>query len=158
MRFFLVDRVDELKRGQKIQGVKGISLSEDIFQEHFPAYPVFPGTLLVEALAQLGGFLIEASLNTIGQKPQRAVLCQIDKAQFHEPVWPGDSLGLECQWETHIASAVRLSGKIQREGKVIVKAGLTFTLKEVDSEQLHQNRRELYRIWTRHLQLDFPIL
>lgn len=158
MRFFLVDRVDEILLGERIRGIKCVTLTEEILQDHFPEHPVYPGTLLVEALAQLSGFLLESTSNQNTQQPiRRALLCQIEKAKFYEAVWPGDQLILEAQLKSSLDSAARFDGKITCNEKKIATATLLFTLKEIDSEKVHQQRRELYQIWTRKLKLDFPI-
>ena len=109
MRFFLVDRVDELIPGERIKGVKNVSLSEEIFNEHFPDYPIFPGTLVVEALAQLGGCLVEATVNQDKDNARRAILGQIEKAKFPVPAQPGDRLVLTCRLLSPWEGAARLA-------------------------------------------------
>ena len=66
MRFFLIDRVTELVAGERARGIKTVSLSDDVLHDHFPDYPIMPGTLILESAAQLGGFLVEMSVNKPG--------------------------------------------------------------------------------------------
>ena len=61
MRFLLIDRIDEIRPGEFARGVKNVTMSEDFMQDHFPGFPVFPGTLIIEAMAQLGGYLAESA-------------------------------------------------------------------------------------------------
>jgi 3-hydroxyacyl-[acyl-carrier-protein] dehydratase len=67
VRFFLVDAITRLKRFSHAEGIKCISLADDCFEHHFPGQPVYPGSLLIETMAQLGGSLMELSLQKIAQ-------------------------------------------------------------------------------------------
>lgn len=157
MRFFLVDRVDELRPGEFVRGVKNVTLSDPIMHDHFPENPIFPGTLIVEAMAQLAGFLVELTFNTDDKNIRRAVLGQIDKAKFHEPCVPGDQLVLTCRLASELEGAARVEAEAEVAGKCIARAQLTVVLRKVDSEKVHEQRRELYRIWTRNLKQDITI-
>jgi 3-hydroxyacyl-[acyl-carrier-protein] dehydratase len=158
MRFFLVDRVDELKPGEIVRGVKNITLSDEILQDHFPENPVFPGTLIVEALAQIGGFLIEVTFNRDKDNVRRAVLGQIKEAKFYEPVKPGDQLELRCALSSTLDDAAQVEGEAHVRGRRVARATLTFVMRTVVSDKVHQQRREIYKIWTRELKPEFPIL
>lgn len=157
MRFLLVDRVDELIPGDIIRGVKNVTLSEDFLSDHFPDYPIFPGTLTVEALAQLGGCLVEATCNTEDYDIRRALLVQVDKAKFYEPVRPGDQIHLICRLWTSLHNAAEVQGEAYVNEHLAARATLMYTLRHIASEKVHQHRRDMYRLWTRHLQLDFPL-
>ena len=149
MRFFLVDRVDEIIPGESCRGVKGITLTEDYLHDHFPENPLFPGTLMVEALAQLGGFLVESSCPA---EPQpRAVLAQIDRAKFYQPVRPGDQLELRCKLLSTLEGAAQVEGQAFVGSTRVARATLTFVLRQVTSEKVHEQRRQLYHLWTSHL-------
>lgn len=157
MRFLLVDKVEEVIPGESIRGVKNVTLSEDFLADHFPDRPVFPGTLIVEALAQLGGFLAEATCNSGDGEVRRAVLGQVDKARFHRLCVPGDQIELRCRLVSRLEGAVELEGEAQVKGQKAAQAMLMFRLLRVDSEQVHAHRRDLYRLWTRDLDLPWPI-
>ena len=91
--FLLVDRVIELEINERAVGVKNISINEPFFQGHFPGRPIFPGVLILEALAQLGGIL--AIRSSPGKAPPVVYLTGIDKAKFRKPIIPGDQLRLQ---------------------------------------------------------------
>lgn len=155
VRFFLVDRVDEIVPGRRIRGVKAVTLSENYLHDHFPDHPLFPGTLMIESLAQLGGMLVELS-HPADPQP-RAVLAQIDRAKFYHPARPGDLLELQCDLASSLSGAAQVEACIVIGEQKVARAHLTFVLREVESERVHQQRRELYALWTRHLQLDFQL-
>lgn len=157
MRFFLVDRVDAIIPGESARGVKNVSLSDEILQDHFPDHPLFPGTLIVEALAQLGGFLVECTVNRGGAAVQRAVLAQIEKARFHRPCQPGDQLVLECRMGSCIGPAAQVASEASIAGEKAASALLTFALRGDAPPLVHEQRRRLYQTWTRSLVLDFPL-
>jgi 3-hydroxyacyl-[acyl-carrier-protein] dehydratase len=96
MRYFLVDKVTAYTPGESASGVKSVTLSDEILHDHFPDYPILPGALIVEALAQLGGFALEIDS---ARPKERAILTQIERAKFHAPVGPGDQLRLEVRVE-----------------------------------------------------------
>ena len=95
--FLLVDRVVELKLGESIVAYKNITINEGIFQGHFPEIPIFPGVLIVEAMAQAAGIL---GFKTMGKKPQDGSIYYFvgcDEIRFKRPVVPGDRLQLEAR-------------------------------------------------------------
>ena len=96
MSFILVDRVTEIKPGERATGIRNINLSEHWVDDHFPGYPIFPGNLVVESLAQLAGFLIECSVNNPDDEIRRAMLVQVERAKFHHPAVPGGPNGIKC--------------------------------------------------------------
>lgn len=157
MRFFLVDRVDELRPGEAVRGVKNITLSEDWCGDHFPDHPLYPGTLIVEALAQLGGFLVECSVRSGVADLRRAMLGQIEKAKFHRPCRPGDQVELRCKLLSTLEGAAQVEGEALVRGERAAGATLTFRLVSVESARVHQQRAELYRQWTQELKAPVTI-
>lgn len=92
--FLLVDRIVEIEPGKRAVGLKNVSIGEPYFQGHFPDYPVMPGVLIVEALAQVGAV---AMLQMEEYKGRIAFFAGIDKIRFKRQVKPGDTLRLEVE-------------------------------------------------------------
>lgn len=93
--FLLVDRVTSLVENESLIGYKNVSISEPVFQGHFPGHPIYPGVMILEGLAQAGGVLAFKSMGdmTEEQAAQKVVyFMSIDKAKFRSPVKPGDRL------------------------------------------------------------------
>lgn len=151
MRWFLVDKVTELVPGERIRGLKCVSLGDEVLHDHFPDYPILPGALILEALAQLGGYLVETSFHAPGTPVRRAVLAQIKDARFYETVGPGDRLELAATLESSLEGAARVRVEASVEGKRVARGEVTFVLKEVPSERVHEQRRWLYKLWTKDL-------
>jgi 3-hydroxyacyl-[acyl-carrier-protein] dehydratase len=93
--FLLIDRVVELVRMQRIVAIKNVTINEPYFQGHFPSYPIMPGVLMVEAMAQAGGALL---LTEVPDRHDKLVVFTgIDEARFRAPVVPGDQVRIEVQ-------------------------------------------------------------
>ncbi|WP_084080142.1 3-hydroxyacyl-ACP dehydratase FabZ [Edaphobacter aggregans] len=118
--FLLIDRVVEIERKQRIVAIKNVSFNEPQFQGHFPDYPIMPGVLMVEAIAQAGGALL---LTEIPDREQKLmVFTGIDSAKFRRPVVPGDQVRIEVKVLNWRTSAVRMQGIATVEGKVVCEA------------------------------------
>jgi len=112
--FLLVDRVVSLVDGKSIRGIKNVTMNEPFFQGHFPGYPVMPGVLVIEALAQLASIL---AWQISGRTPGDGTLiffAGIDNARFRRQVLPGDQLVLESE----VQRMVRGVGKFRVRAKV----------------------------------------
>ena len=157
MRYFMLDRVTEFTKGISASGIKNITLTEDILHDHFPDYPVFPGAMLIEATAQLGGFLLEMSVNT-KDSIRRALLAQVDKAKFHTLAEPGDQLQLTAEMNEQIEDAAKIEVSVECDGAKIASAKLTFVLKPIDSDKIHAQRKYCYQLWTKKLKSDLEII
>lgn len=92
--FLLVDRIIEVEWGQRAVGIKNVSMGEPFFQGHFPGYPVMPGVLIIEALAQVGAVALLGSEEFRGKM---ALFAGIDNVRFKRQVVPGDTLRLEVE-------------------------------------------------------------
>ena len=151
MRYFLIDKVTELEPGRRARGVKNVTLSDEVLHDHFPDYPVMPGALIVEAASQLAGFLLEMSLNKPGEPPGRALLTQIELAKFHEAAGPGDRIEIEVRLDSVLGSAAQVTAAATVGDRRIARAALTFVMRQIDSQRVHEQRNYVYRLWTRDL-------
>lgn len=152
MRYFLLDRITAFEQGKRASAIKCVTLTDEILHDHFPDHPILPGALLIESMSQLGGFLVELSFHIETQNTvRRAILTQIKDAKFHRGCRPGDRIELEAVLESQLEDAARISATATVEGERVARAELTFILREVDSERVHAQRREIYRVWTRDL-------
>ncbi|WP_042143805.1 3-hydroxyacyl-ACP dehydratase FabZ [Paucisalibacillus sp. EB02] len=124
--FLLVDKVLEMDEGQRVVGLKNVSANEPFFQGHFPDYPVMPGVLIVEALAQTGAI---AMLGKEENRGKIGFLAGIDKCRFKRQVKPGDQLRLEVE-------IIRVKGPVGKgkgiatvDGELACEAEITFAIK-----------------------------
>ncbi|HEA26444.1 MAG TPA: 3-hydroxyacyl-ACP dehydratase FabZ [Ectothiorhodospiraceae bacterium] len=120
--FLLVDRVLECEPGKSLKAVKNVSVNEPFFPGHFPGNPIFPGVLIMEALAQATGIL---AFKTNGEKPDKDGLyffAAIDKCRFKQPVVPGDQLILEVEILKHKRNIWKFSAVAKVDDKVVASA------------------------------------
>jgi 3-hydroxyacyl-[acyl-carrier-protein] dehydratase len=158
MRYFLIDKVTELEIGKSVRGIKNVTLSDEILHDHFPDHPIMPGALILEAASQLAGFLLEMTVNRPDAPRQRSLLVQVELAKFHDFAGPGDQLDIRIVLDALHEGAAKVTAEVKAGTKRIARASLMFMLREVASEKVHEQRRYLYRLWTRDLKMDRPIL
>lgn len=119
--FLLIDRVLEMERKKRIVAIKNVTINEPFFTGHFPSFPIMPGVLIVEAMAQTGGVLLLTEVEDRSDK--LIVFTGIEKARFRRPVVPGDQLRIEVEpvsWKAgHSRIAVRMDGKAYVNGKLV---------------------------------------
>jgi 3-hydroxyacyl-[acyl-carrier-protein] dehydratase len=118
--FLLIDRVIEIERKKRIVAIKNVTINEPFFQGHFPNYPIMPGVLVIESMAQAGGALLLTEVPDRDSKLM--VFTGIERAKFRRPVVPGDQLRIEVnvlQWKSR---AVRMEGLATVEGKLACEA------------------------------------
>src|SRR5271155_596457 len=118
--FLLIDRVIERSRMKRIVAIKNVTINEPFFTGHFPGYPIMPGVLVVEAMAQAGGLLLLPEIPDRDKKLM--VFTGIERAKFRRPVAPGDQLRLEVEVMNWRVSAARLEGKAFVDGKLACEA------------------------------------
>jgi len=124
--FLLVDRILELERDVRIRAVKNVTVNEPHFVGHFPQYPVMPGVLIVEAMAQVGGIL--AFESTPEMKDSLVYFTGIDDVRFRKPVRPGDQLVMELQVLRHRGAMWKFHGEACVDGKVVCEGDLMAVL------------------------------
>jgi 3-hydroxyacyl-[acyl-carrier-protein] dehydratase len=131
--FLLIDRVIDLERKQRIVAIKNVSANEPFFAGHFPGFPIMPGVLIVEAIAQAGGALLLTEVPDRGDKLM--VFTGIERARFRRPVTPGDQLRIEVQVLAWRTTAVRMEGKAYVGEKLAAEAVVTCQLVSRPSTQ-----------------------
>lgn len=121
--FLLLDRVVELVPGERIVALKNVTAGEPFFQGHFPGYPIMPGVLIVEAMAQAGAVMMLKGM----ADPQNKVplFAGIDGARFRRQVVPGDQLRLELTVLKQRGGLCKLAGKAYVEGELAAEAEIT---------------------------------
>ncbi len=125
--FLLVDRVTEIDEGKSIKAYKNVSISEPVFEGHFPGHPIYPGVMIIEGMAQAGGVLAFKSASKEEQeaaKDKVVYFMSIDKCKFRNPVRPGDRLEYELEVIKHRGNIWVLDGKAYVDGKLVAEAEL----------------------------------
>ena len=123
--FLLVDRVVEIESGRRAVGLKNVTMGDGFFQGHFPAYPVMPGVLIVEALAQVGAVALQTAEEFGGKL---ALFAGIDNVRFKRQVKPGDTLRLEVQLGQVRRNIGTGSGSATVDGELACRVEFMFAL------------------------------
>jgi 3-hydroxyacyl-[acyl-carrier-protein] dehydratase len=128
--FLLIDKVIDVVPGESATGIKNVTINEPHFTGHFPARPVMPGVLIVEAMAQTAAVVVVASLGPSAEG-KLVYFMSIENARFRKPVEPGDQLRLTCKKEKQRMGVWKFSGEA-RVGSVLV-AEATFSAMIMDA-------------------------
>ena len=123
--FLLVDRIEELE-AERIIGIKNVTANEPFFVGHFPEFPVMPGVLIVEAMAQVAGVLVLKQIED--RKSKLVLLAGVDGAKFRRPVRPGDQLRMEMKVLRQKATMVKVSGTATVNGVTVAEAEILCVL------------------------------
>jgi len=124
--FLLVDRVNSLAKSEDIVAFKNVSISEPVFQGHFPGHPIYPGVMILEGLAQAGGLLAFQSMELTKEEAAEKVVyfMSIDKAKFRKPVRPGDRLEYRVSVIKRKGDIWMLDGKAYVDDQLVSQAEL----------------------------------
>jgi 3-hydroxyacyl-[acyl-carrier-protein] dehydratase len=122
--FLLIDRIRDMNGDESCVGIKNVTINEPFFQGHFPRYPVMPGVLIIEALAQTAGALC---VHHAGKEdiPQIVYFMGIDRAKFRKPVVPGDQLHLHVKKIRNRGPVWRFYGEAKVEGQIVAEAEIS---------------------------------
>lgn len=121
--FLLVDRIVELEEGKRAVGMKNVTMNEAFFKGHFPQYPVMPGVLIVEALAQISAVIM---LTKVGNEGRLGLLAGIDHCRFKKQVKPGDQLYLEVEITRVKGTVGKGRGIAMVDGEIVCETDLVF--------------------------------
>jgi 3-hydroxyacyl-[acyl-carrier-protein] dehydratase len=117
----LVDSILELEE-ERIVGIKNVTINEPFFAGHFPEFPVMPGVLIIEAMAQVAGVLVLKSIPD--RKNKLVLLASVEEAKFRRPVLPGHQLRIEMKVTKRKASVAKMHGQATVDGLVVAEAEL----------------------------------
>jgi len=130
--FLLVDKIIELEPGKRVVGIKNVTGGEFCFQGHFPDYPIFPGVLIIEALAQAGAV---AALSVPEHKGKLVLFAGVDKLRFRSPVFPGDSLRLEVNFIRMRGNIGKATASATIEDKTVADGEILFAIADVEDRE-----------------------
>jgi len=119
--FLLIDRIIDIEPKVKAVGLKNVTANEQFFQGHFPGYPIMPGVLIVEAMAQVAGILAFRS----GAQGNSVYFMSIEMAKFRKPVGPGDQLRFEVNIIKNRSNVWKFSGQALVDGQIVAEADFT---------------------------------
>ena len=129
--FLLIDRVMDLEPGKYIVAIKNVTVNEPQFMGHFPGNPIFPGVLIVEAMAQAAGLLaIKTRAQGLGDR-KAAVLAGIDNVRFKRPVVPGDQLVIRCELVTTKRNIWKFRCEGRIDGALVTEAEILCTERDI---------------------------
>jgi beta-hydroxyacyl-ACP dehydratase FabZ len=123
--FLLVDRILEME-AERVVGIKNVTVNEPFFVGHFPDFPVMPGVMIIEAMAQVAGVLVLSQIEDRASK--LVLLAGVDGAKFRKPVRPGDQLRIEMHLLKKKASLAKMSGTATVNGEVVAQAEMLCVL------------------------------
>ena len=129
--FLLVDRVIEATPETKLTALKNVTYNEPFFEGHFPARPVMPGVLIIEALAQASAIMASYGSGDVDPENRIYYFTGIDKARFKRPVEPGDQLIFEVELIRKIRNMWKCSATAKVDGQLAASAELMFTFKDL---------------------------
>ncbi len=129
--FLLVDRVLECVPGERIKAIKNVTVNEPFFQGHFPGYPVMPGVLIIESLAQASVILVYQTLERKPDDKSLIFFAGIDNARFKRQVIPGDQLVLESTQLRLVRGVGKFAVRASVDGTLVAEAELLAALRDV---------------------------
>lgn len=128
--FLLIDKVVDYTPGEKLTAIKNVTVNEPVFTGHFPGMPIFPGVLILEALAQATGLLGFKTVEERG-KNELYLFASIDEARFKKPVVPGDTMVLEVTFLKERRNMWKFYGEAKVDGQVVCSAQLMCARREL---------------------------
>lgn len=122
--FLMVDKILDIEKGESVVGLKNVTVNEPYFQGHFPDEPLMPAVMIIESIAQTGGFIFDLD-------SERGYVIGVDKAKFKNKVLPGDTLIIECKKIQQLGTMAKVSGKAKVDGKVVASAEITYNFAKI---------------------------
>ena len=122
----LVDRILEVEEGERIVGLKNVTINEPFFSGHFPGHPIMPGVLIVEAMAQTGGLLMMSEMENVAEKV--IYFMSMDDVKWRKPVVPGDQLIFEVELVKRRRTILKMHGVAKVDGVTVAEATMMATV------------------------------
>ncbi len=122
----LVDRILEVEEGERIVGLKNVTINEPFFSGHFPGHPIMPGVLIVEAMAQTGGLLMMSEMENVAEKV--IYFMSLDNVKWRKPVVPGDQLIFEVELVKRRRTILKMHGVAKVDGVTVAEATMMATV------------------------------
>ena len=130
--FMLIDRVIDVVPGKTLTAIKNVSINEPFFDGHYPHYPVFPGVLMLECIAQASAILASLMIDATASGKNVYLFAGVDKARFKRPVGPGDKLFIDVEFSKHIKKLWRCVGTIKVDEELACSADVLFTHRAIE--------------------------
>jgi 3-hydroxyacyl-[acyl-carrier-protein] dehydratase len=131
--FLMIDKIVDIKKGESATGIKTVSINEPFFLGHFPGFPIMPGVLIVEAMAQTAGTVVVHSLGHEG-RGKLVFFMTVDKGRFRHPVMPGDLLELKVKIVRRRGPVWKFEGSAYVAGKLCAEAEFSAMIMEKDGK------------------------
>lgn len=128
MRWLMVDRFTELVRGKRARAIRSVTLGEEHIHDHFPGFPTWPRSLIIEGIAQTGGVLVGLST---GFK-EMVILAKVERVKFYDLVLPGERMTFDVDLEEIREEGARIRGEVTVEGRKVAEGAIMFA--HVDRE------------------------
>ena len=155
--FQLLERVVRSSDGRKARGFKRVQKDEDYLRDHYPGYPLVPGVLLIDAMAQLGAFVVDASVRSRSGRRVLPVLVQVEEARFLRRVRPGDYLEVSAAIGTLGSAAALTSNAVEVDGRRVAAATLMYALLEMTESSMGVSASQIVALrsfWDRMWESD----
>ena len=131
--FLMIDKIIDINGDESAIGIKNVTINEPFFQGHFPSFPVMPGVLLVEAIAQTAGAICVAKMGQSYQ-PRLVYFMTIDRAKFRKPVRPGDTVYFHVRKVRNRGQVWRFAGEAKVNGALVAEAEISAMVADLDTE------------------------
>lgn len=127
----MVDRIIEVEHGQRAVGIKNVTVNEPVFTGHYPGRPIFPGVLIIEAMAQVGGIALLPEGEAAADGDRIPLLTGVDKVRFRRPVVPGDTMRIEVTTLRSRGGIGKVAAEATVDGEPVAAAELMFMWRQM---------------------------
>jgi 3-hydroxyacyl-[acyl-carrier-protein] dehydratase len=134
VRYLLIDRIIHYERDRCVIATKNVTLESDVLEHHFRGFPVFPGALTLESMAQAAAYLVIRSVRDATGETVVAALSSIERAHFRRPTFAGDQLRIAVEWTDHRRHTARVIARAEVDGETAARARLLLAYRPADPE------------------------